>query len=109
MRPSFDQSISELLEAAADGGIENVVANLDGQSSQQGGIDLVREHWRGRKHSAELLLKCVALGVAQLDRRADQHPAAVLLAIPQLPRCTGYGDDQCETSAPVKHPEEPHC
>src|SRR4051794_11124033 len=107
MRLPFDQSMAELLESAAHRGVVYVVADLDDQPPDQGGIDLERQQGRRSEHAAEPVAERFTLRIVERDGRADEDRAAVLLAVPERPRLAGDRGDQPQPTMPVEHPEEP--
>src|SRR2546430_2054688 len=56
MRLPFDQSLAELFESVSDRGVVDVVADLDDQPPDQGGVDHEPDHGRGAEHALDLAL-----------------------------------------------------
>src|SRR3954452_245214 len=71
MRLPFDQSLAELFESIADRGVVDVVADLDDEAPDQGGVDHQTDHGRGAKHPGEPVAERRLLGVVERDGRLD--------------------------------------
>src|SRR5262245_2497495 len=63
MRLPFDQSMAELLEPAAHRGVIDLVADLDDETADQGGVDHVGRQGRRGEHAGEPLAQRLPLRV----------------------------------------------
>src|SRR4051794_31918472 len=97
--PAPGEPVAELGQAIADRGVVDVVADLDDQAADQGGIDLQAPDRGGAaEQEAKRPAEGVLLGVVQGDGGSHRHRLPVLEAVPGRP---GPSDDRCQQAEPA--------
>src|SRR5689334_76681 len=71
MRLSFDQSLAKLFETVADGGVDDLIADLDDKSTDQGLVGGDVHDGRGAGHLGQAPAEGLLLALIERDRRTD--------------------------------------
>src|SRR5215218_7514251 len=98
IRLSFDQSLAKLFQPVSDRGVVDVVADLDDQAPDQGGVDQVPDDGLGGEHPLEPLAERGRLAVVERDRRGDGDLPAVRPPVPELAGYPGHGAERCQAA-----------
>src|SRR5262245_52323746 len=106
MRLPFDQSLAELFESVAEGGVVDVVTDLDDQAPDQAGIDLEPDDRRGAERTGEPVAQGGLLVVVQRRGRADRDRPAVLATVVELPRRPRDRPERAQAPVAVQDAEE---
>src|SRR5687767_2540191 len=106
--PALGQPVAELGQATAERGVVDVVADLDDQAADQGGIDLQAQDRGGAaEQAAELLPEGVLLGVVQRDGGPHRHRLPVLEPVPGRPGPPDDRPQEAEPAVAVQDAQEP--